>query len=54
MTFVVPAEALPDGSRGATLTGIEVSTAFGEPATGTFAPARVDTARYPKAYRLGS
>jgi hypothetical protein len=54
MTFVVPAAVLPSARPGATLTGIEVGTAFGEPVSGTFAPARIDTARYAKAYRLGS
>lgn len=54
VTFVVPAEHLPDSGIGATLTGIEVRTAFGEPAVGLAAPAMVDRATYPKAYRIGS
>ena len=54
VTFTVPAEFLPDASIGATLTGVEVWTAFGEPAVGLMAPAMIDRAAYPKPYRIGS
>lgn len=54
IVFTVPADALPDAALGATLTGIEVATATGEPLSGFASPARIDRAGYPKAYRVGS
>ena len=54
ITFTVPAGVLPNARVGAPLTNVRVGTAAGEPVSGTIAPAHVDTARYAKAYRVGS
>lgn len=54
LTFTVPADALPNAAVGAALTDVEVGTATGEPVSGFAAPARIDRAAYPQAYRLGS
>jgi len=54
VTFVVPADALTDATRGAGLKGIEVGTAVGDPMFAASPPAPVDRATYAKVYRVGS
>jgi hypothetical protein len=54
VAFVIPARYLPNARIGAVLTNIAVGTAAADPALGTSVPTQIDTARYAKAYRLGS
>lgn len=54
VTFTVPPEALPNPVVGSLLTGVEVATAPGEPASGFASPARIDRAVLAGDYAVGS